>query len=281
MTAMLPPPTRVLPTTPADKLGHFLWPATTTLMLHGAIIALLLGNWSPSAPVVASEKVLKTQLVTISVAPAPEPMPVPLAPPVVETPPATASTPPSPLPPPAPPPAPVVEQAPQPVKPPIDHAAIARQRAIEAEQREQALAEEQRRIAEQQRQLQEQQREQQQLAAQAALAVQAQLQRDAEDKLKAQAASLSQYQPISKNPPAYPKRALDKRTEGDCTVEYTVTAQGKVHNPVVVEGGCDDPVFARPALSSARSFRYKPRMVDGVAVAVPGVRNTFRFRLEQ
>lgn len=51
--------------------------------------------------------------------------------------------------------------------------------------------------------------------------------------------------------------------------------------PVVVDGGCDDPVFARPALASAKSFRYKPRIVDGVAVAVPGVRNTFRFRLEQ
>lgn len=63
-------------------------------------------------------------------------------------------------------------------------------------------------------------------------------------------------------------------------MEYTVTEQGKVDNPVVVDGGCDDPVFARPALASAKSFRYKPRVVDGVAVAVPGVRNTFRFRLE-
>ncbi|WP_022962559.1 energy transducer TonB [Halopseudomonas pelagia] len=276
MTAMLPPTTPSLESSapPAEKLGHFLWPAAATLVLHGAIITLLLGNWSPSAPAVASEKVLRTQLVTISVAPTPEPIPVPVPPLVIETPPTTS--------PPLPPPAPVVERPPEPVKPPIDHAAIARQRAIELEQREQARAEEQRRIAEQQRQEQEQkQREQQQLAAQAAQEAETQRQRVAEDRRKAEAASLSQYQPISKNPPAYPKRALDKRTEGDCTVEYTVTAQGKVHNPVVVEGGCDDPVFARPALSSAKSFRYKPRMVDGVAVAVPGVRNTFRFRLEQ
>lgn len=271
MTAMLPPttPVREASAPSAETLGHLLWPAAATLVLHGAIISLLLGSWqSPSAPIAASEKVLKTQLVTISVAPAPEPIPAPLPPPVIDTPP----------PPPAPAPAPVVERPPEPIKPQIDHAAIARQRAAEAEQREQVRAEEQRQLAEQQRQkLEQEQRAQQQHAALAA----AHAAQEAEARRSAEAASLSQYQPISKKPPAYPKRALDQRKEGDCTVEYTVTVQGKVHNPVVVEGACDDPVFARPALSSAKSFRYKPRMINGVAVEVPGVRNTFRFRLEQ
>lgn len=278
MTAMLPPvtPSQASPATLTEKLGHFCLPAAATLVLHGAMIALLLGNWSPSAPVVASEKVLKTQLVTISAAPAPEPAPSP-PPPVVEIPP-----PPAPV-----SPAPAVKLPPEPVKPQVDQAAIARQRAKEAEQREQLRAEEQRRHAEQQRleQAQKDQLEQQRLAAlaiaQAAEQAESLRQQAAEEQRLAKASSLSQYQPISKKPPAYPKRALDQRKEGDCTVEYTVSAQGKVQNPVVVEGGCDDPVFARPALSSAKSFRYQPRMVDGVAVAVPGVRNTFRFRLEQ
>ncbi|MCG5511132.1 energy transducer TonB [Ectothiorhodospira lacustris] len=278
MTAMLPPhpSLRASSAPPAEKFGDFLWPAAVTLVLHGAILTLLLGHWSPGEPVVANEKLLKTQWVTIHAAPQPEPAPLSI--PRVEPPPPQAPAP-------TPSPAPVVERPAEPPKPTIDQGAIARQRAREAEQRELARAQEQRRMAEQRRQEQVEQEQQQllaaQAAAQAAQAAEAQRQRAAEERRRAEAARLTQYQPISKKPPAYPKRALDQRKEGDCTVEYTVTAQGTVHNPVVVEGGCDDPVFARPSLSSARSFRYKPRMVDGVAVAVPGVRNTFRFRLEQ
>lgn len=278
MTAMLPPTTSLHAHNAASSanISHLLWPAAATLVLHGAVLALLLVNWSPSETLVLNEKVLKTQLVTISKAPEPEPVLLPPPEPVAEVAPPT----------PAPLPEPIAEPPPEPVKPQIDHAAIARQRAKEAEQLKQAQAEEDRRLAEQQRQEQARQEQQERElaalnAARAAEQAEAHRQQALADQRKAEAASLSQYQPISKKPPAYPKRALDQRKEGDCTVEYTVSAQGKVQDPMVVDGGCDDPVFARPALSSAKSFRYKPRMVDGVAVAVPGVRNTFRFRLEQ
>ena len=267
MPAMLPTTTALheASSAPVDRLGHFVLPAIATLVLHGAIIFLLLGNWSPSAPAVANDKVLKTQLVTISVAPAPTPLPAPS--PVIEAPP------------PVPPPAPVVEQPPEPVKPQVDQAAIARQRARELEQREEARVEEQRRITEQQRQ--EQLQREIALAAEERAYAAAELERQRLADISAEQARIRQYQPVSKTPPAYPQRALDLGTEGDCTVEYTVSAQGRVIDPVVVEGSCDDPIFVRPSLNSARSFRYAPRMVDGVAVAVPGVRNTFRFRLEQ
>ncbi|GGD03226.1 energy transducer TonB [Halopseudomonas salina] len=281
MTAMLPPTTQS-PShpSPPSRLGHFAWPAVATMALHGSVFALLLGNWSPEAPAVATERVLRTQLVTINTAPAPEPPPI------------TLPEPPAPEPPPPPPSPPAEVKVPDPVKPQIDHAAIARKRVEEEKRREEAkLAEQQRReqarIAERQRLKEEQRREQQrleQLAAEQAhheALDRAEQQRLAAAKSKAAADTLSQYQPISKKPPAYPKRALDRHKEGDCTVEYTVTAQGKVKDPVVVEGGCDDMVFARPSLTSAKSFRYQPRVVNGVAVAVPGVRNTFRFRLEQ
>ena len=89
MTAMLPPTT-----TPAsqpslaDRLGHFVWPAVATMALHGSVFALLLGNWSPDAPAVTTERVLKTQLVTINTLPAPEPPPIALPePPAPEPPP--------------------------------------------------------------------------------------------------------------------------------------------------------------------------------------------------
>jgi len=87
-----------------------------------------------------------------------------------------------------------------------------------------------------------------------------------------------QYQPLSKEAPDYPERALDKNIEGDCTLEYSVNTQGRVENPKVLDG-CH-PLFMRPSLAAANTFRYQPRIVDGKAVAVPAVRNTFHYRIK-
>ena len=91
-------------------------------------------------------------------------------------------------------------------------------------------------------------------------------------------ADVRHYLPISKEAPAYPQRALDKGIEEDCTVEYSVTPQGKVENPKVVGNG--RPMFMRPSLLAAAPFRYQPRVVDGQAVSVPGVRNTVHYTIQ-
>jgi TonB family protein len=74
-------------------------------------------------------------------------------------------------------------------------------------------------------------------------------------------------------------RALERRVEGDCTVRYTVSAAGRVESPEVV-GECH-PLFVVPSLTAARRFRYQPRIVDGRAVAVQGVTNTFHYRVQE
>ena len=103
--------------------------------------------------------------------------------------------------------------------------------------------------------------------------------RQAAERARQQAAADSrQYLPLSKEAPDYPQRALDKNIEGDCSVEYTVNPQGKVENPRVLDG-CH-PLFMRPSLAAANTFRYQPRLVDGRAVAVPAVRNTFHYRIK-
>ncbi|RRW31608.1 energy transducer TonB, partial [Stutzerimonas stutzeri] len=93
----------------------------------------------------------------------------------------------------------------------------------------------------------------------------------------AEAAS-RQYLPIAKKPPVYPQRALDAGLQGACTVSYTVDVQGRVRSPKVV-GDCHS-LFIRPSLIAAQSFRYQPRIVDGRAVEVPNVQNTFHYRIE-
>lgn len=85
------------------------------------------------------------------------------------------------------------------------------------------------------------------------------------------------YLPIVKVAPVYPQRALARGIEGDCTVRYNVTPQGTTRNVEVVPGQCIDPVFHRPSIEAAKRFKYKPRVIDGVAVEVIGVYNVFHF----
>jgi protein TonB len=197
---------------------------------------------------------MHTQLVMLPPAPAPEPEPVAAAPA---------------------PPEPVV--IPVPVKPVVDpqvqaqkleKAALARKRVEDKkiEQQQERLASEQRN-----RELEQQRLDQQRLAAEKARAA-------TPAPAPAPAFDSRQYQPLSKEAPDYPERALDKNIEGDCTLEYSVNTQGRVENPKVLDG-CH-PLFIRPSLAAANTFRYQPRIVDGKAVAVPAVRNTFHYRIK-
>jgi protein TonB len=89
------------------------------------------------------------------------------------------------------------------------------------------------------------------------------------------------YLPIVKVAPIYPRRALSRGIEGSCIVEYTVTRTGTVKDVQVVESECPRSVFKRASVDAAAKFKYKPRVIDGQAVEVPGVRNKFTYRLEQ
>lgn len=88
------------------------------------------------------------------------------------------------------------------------------------------------------------------------------------------------YLPIVKVAPIYPQRAVTRGIEGYCVVSYTVTRQGTVRDPVVEEDQCSSSLFHRASTQAALKFKYKPRVVDGEAREVPGVRNKFTFKLE-
>lgn len=234
--------------------------------LHAAAFALLLAGWqAEQAPSAQPPRTLAMQLVQLpppAVAPAPAPAPVPAFEP----------------------PAPEIPQTSDVPPPAVDHAALARQRVEQERQaqqrREQQQHLEQKRL-EQERLLQQQA----QAAEQARVEQQQALQREqqaaaaaAERARQEQALASRQYLPIAKEAPDYPDRALERGIEGDCTVRYRVNAAGRVEDPQVV-GDCH-PLFVRPSLSAARTFRYQPRLVDGRAVEVEDVRNTFHYRIE-
>lgn len=243
--------------------------ASLAVALHALALALLVHGWSVEKPAVEPPKVLTTRLVMLSPAAPPqvsEPLPVPAA--VAPTPPEpTVAAPVKPL------------ADPQVKAQKLEQAALARKRvedkkqAVQAEQQRQRLASEKSQREVQEQRLANEQAQQAQHAEQARLAAERARQQAAQA-----VADSRQYLPLSKEAPDYPQRALDKNIEGDCTVEYTVNPQGLIEHPTVLEG-CH-PMFMRPSLAAANTFRYQPRIIDGRAVAVPAVRNTFHYRIK-
>lgn len=84
--------------------------------------------------------------------------------------------------------------------------------------------------------------------------------------------------PMARVEPLYPRLAESRGLEGRVLVEFTVTADGSVSGASVIES--TDRLFEDAALAAVARFRYQPRVVDGQAVAVAGVRTEFSFRLE-
>ena len=96
-------------------------------------------------------------------------------------------------------------------------------------------------------------------------------------------ASEGDYLPIVKVQPQYPRRALQRGLEGYVIVEYTVTKNGSVRDPRVVEAftadGNPTTIFNSAALKSALKYKYKPRVVDGQPIEVPGVKTKISFNM--
>jgi len=89
------------------------------------------------------------------------------------------------------------------------------------------------------------------------------------------------YLPIVKVAPIYPNRALSRGIEGYCVVQYTVTRQGTTKDPFVIESQCTSSMFHSASVNAALKFKYKPRIMDGEAVEVPGVQNKFTYEITE
>ena len=87
-----------------------------------------------------------------------------------------------------------------------------------------------------------------------------------------------EYLPIVKVAPVYPRRAQTRGIEGYVILEFIVTRTGAVTNPVVVEAK-PPGIFDRAAINAALKFKYKPKVVNGEAIDVAGVRNRITFEL--
>ena len=79
--------------------------------------------------------------------------------------------------------------------------------------------------------------------------------------------------------PMYPRDAAMKGIEGWVKVEFTITPVGTVKDPRVIDA--DPPrIFNREALRAILKWKFKPRVVDGVAVERPATQ-IIDFNLDQ
>jgi protein TonB len=82
-----------------------------------------------------------------------------------------------------------------------------------------------------------------------------------------------EYLPIVKVNPVYPRRAQTRGIEGYVLLEFIVTKTGAVRDPVVIESK-PPGIFDRAAMAAAL-----PKVVNGEAIDVAGVKNRITFEL--
>ena len=92
--------------------------------------------------------------------------------------------------------------------------------------------------------------------------------------------------------PVYPRRAKEYGTEGFSIVSFTITESGTVKDAKAIEGYCGDPkgpkeamrpciLFNSASVKAAKKLKYKPKIIDGKAVAVNDAVHRFTFVLSK
>ncbi len=80
--------------------------------------------------------------------------------------------------------------------------------------------------------------------------------------------------PIAQPSPAYPFDLRKEQIEGRVTLRFTVTADGSVADPVVVQSS--NRVFRDLAVRAVRKWKYAPALKDGQPVSA-SVSQSFTF----
>ena len=87
-----------------------------------------------------------------------------------------------------------------------------------------------------------------------------------------------EFLPIFRPPPIYPRRAAERGLCGSVDLEFTVTADGGVVDPVVTSS--TSSMFESAAKKASLKYKYKPRQVGGKPVDVFNVPIRVVFEME-
>ncbi len=84
--------------------------------------------------------------------------------------------------------------------------------------------------------------------------------------------------PLVRVPPKYPTRAVNRHIEGWVKIEFTISTTGTVTSAVVVDAQPAD-VFDDTALDAIKKWKFKEKLVNGVAVTQRAVQ-VLQFKLK-
>ena len=86
------------------------------------------------------------------------------------------------------------------------------------------------------------------------------------------------YLPVDLVSPEYPAVALQKGIEGWVQVEFSIGTEGEIIEPRIIAHS-PSAIFDRNVLGAIKKSRYRPQIIDGQAVIVQGVTETYHFQL--
>jgi protein TonB len=86
--------------------------------------------------------------------------------------------------------------------------------------------------------------------------------------------------PLVRIQPMYPRNAAERRIEGWVRLEFTISKTGTVKNARVIDAQ-PPHIFNRAALDAIRKWKYKPTIVNGVAMETPGIQVQLTFKLDE
>lgn len=75
----------------------------------------------------------------------------------------------------------------------------------------------------------------------------------------------SSAKPVDRSPPRYPAHELRRNTQGWVLLNYVVTDDGRVIDPVIEESS-GSPAFERAAIQTVEDWRYEPALLNGEPV---------------
>ena len=81
-------------------------------------------------------------------------------------------------------------------------------------------------------------------------------------------------EPILRVSPQMPGRA---EKSGHCKMRFNVNAQGAPYNVQAIS--CSQSLFERSSIKATQKFKYRPKIVDGVATNMTGVETLIQYQL--
>jgi protein TonB len=85
--------------------------------------------------------------------------------------------------------------------------------------------------------------------------------------------------PLVRIQPMYPRAALQQRIEGWVLLKFTISVTGAVKNARVIDSKPPN-IFDRAAVQAISKWKYKPKIVNRVAMETQGVQVKLSFKLD-